>query len=168
MDQHDLLKLLDLNAKPSPAAEVMAIVGPGTDPPAAKNPTALLVDEWGLRRGRDLVTESERLQKAGTDEFAAADFFSAAFDPEPKLTDGCVDLRRHQFLAQMLDTPEYHALHADTRLDDTAAAIAAGHFAEQFARLKQEDAEPPTGGSPGFRAPLPLQPNLSSTVQVPL
>jgi uncharacterized protein with von Willebrand factor type A (vWA) domain len=40
----------------------------------------------------------------------------------------------------MLDTPEYQALHAATRLDDTAASIAAVHFAEQYAKLKQDDA----------------------------
>ncbi len=105
------------------------------------------MDAWGLRRGRDLVAESERLQKFGTDAFAAADFFAAGFEPEPKLTDGCVDPRRHQFVAQLLDTPEYRSLHADTRLDDTAAAIAAGHFAEQFAKLKKEETEASTGGS---------------------
>src|SRR5205823_199322 len=112
-----------------------------------KSPTALEVDEWGLRRGRDLVAESERLKKSGTDEFAAADFFAAGFDPEPKLMESCADCRRHQFLAQMLDTPEYHALHADTRLDDTAAGIAATHFAEQFAKLKKEDSKESTSRS---------------------
>ena len=39
----------------------------------------------GLRRGRDLVAEGDRLRKAGTDEFAAADFFAAGFDPDPRL-----------------------------------------------------------------------------------
>jgi uncharacterized protein with von Willebrand factor type A (vWA) domain len=96
------------------------------------------VDAWGLRRGRDLVAESDRLRAAGTDEFAAADFFASAFDPDPRLVETCADPRRHQFLTQLLDTPEYRALHAATRLDDTAAAIAATHFAEQFARLKKE------------------------------
>ena len=49
----------------------------------------------------------------------------------------------------MLDTPEYRSLHAATRLDDTASAIAATHFAEQFARLNKEDAK---GGEPGVAA----------------
>ncbi len=68
MSQNDLLKLLDLNARPPASAEVVSIVGPGSDPAGATNPTALFVDEWGLRRGRDLVAESERLRTAGTDE----------------------------------------------------------------------------------------------------
>src|SRR5437870_11280015 len=100
MDPNELLKLLDLKAKPPPAPDSPSPVTPaGATPPApaeSASPTALQVDEWGLRRGRDLVSESERLRKAGTDEFAAADFFTAAFDPEPRLTAGCVDPRRHQ------------------------------------------------------------------------
>jgi uncharacterized protein with von Willebrand factor type A (vWA) domain len=37
-----------------------------------------------------------------------------------------------------LQTPEYHALHAATRLDEAASAIAAVAFAEQFTRLQKE------------------------------
>ncbi len=151
MDPNELLKLLDLSAKPTRPPD-------GTEPTPItdttttnaeepKSPTAFALDEWGLRRGRDLVAESERIRKSGTDTFAAADFFAAAFEPDPKLVGACADPRRHEYLAQMLDTPEYRALHADTRLDDTAAAIAAGHFAEQFAKLKTEDTKEATGGS---------------------
>ena len=147
MDPTDLLKLLDLNAKPArPPDTALPITLTDTAAPAGeRSPTALAVDEWGLRRGRDLIAESERLRKAGTDEYAAADFFGAAFDPDPTLMDSCADPLRHRFLGQMLDTPEYHVLHADTQLDDTAAGIAATHFAEQFDQLKKEDAKDSTG-----------------------
>jgi uncharacterized protein with von Willebrand factor type A (vWA) domain len=157
MDPKDLLKMLDLDGKPpdTPSASgVVAGVADAHHPEADASPTALQVDAWGLRRGRDLVTESERLKKAGTDEFAAADFFGAAFDPDPRLVSvPCVDRRRQQFVAQLLDTPEYHALHAATRLDDTAAGIAATHFAEQFARLKQEDTKEHDGGKSAAGGP---------------
>jgi uncharacterized protein with von Willebrand factor type A (vWA) domain len=139
MDPNELLKLLDLKAKPPPI-EVPAGAAPDTTGEArpAAGPTALEVDAWGLRRGRDLVAESERLRNCGTDAFAAADFFCAGFEPEPRLAEACADPQRHRFIAQLLETPEYRALHADTTLDDTAAAIAAGHFAEEFAKLKTE------------------------------
>jgi uncharacterized protein with von Willebrand factor type A (vWA) domain len=143
MDPNELLQLLDLKAKPPPVAPDSPVVGAwvatadAPSPPAG--PTAVEVDAWGLRRGRDLVAESERLKACGTDEFAAADFFAVAFEPEPRLTAGCSDPNRHQYVRQLLETPEYRALHADTRLDDTAAAIAAGHLAEQFAKFKKED-----------------------------
>lgn len=145
MNPSELLKMLDLNAKPArPPDTSLPITSLEQSPPEApevKSPTALEVDEWGLRRGRDLIAESERLRKAGTDEFAAADFFAVGFDPYPQLMPTCVDARRHEFLKQMLETSEYHALHTDTQLDDNAAGIAATHFAEQFAQLQKEDAE---------------------------
>jgi len=105
------------------------------------------VDAWGLRRGRDRVAESDRLRQSGTDEYAAADFFTPAFDPDPRILDGCRDPRRHRLLTPLLDTPESRALHAATRLDDTASAIAATHFAEQFARLNTEDSKDRERGS---------------------
>ena len=150
MDPKDLLRMLDLDGKsPAPPAgpPVVAPVDPG--PPADAGPTALEVDAWGLRRGRDLVAESDRLRAAGADAFAAADFFCAAFDPDPRLRPGCADPRRHRFVAQLLDTPDYRALHAATRLDDTAAGIAAAHFAEQFAALTADPAAGAAAGDPG-------------------
>ncbi|HEX3313435.1 MAG TPA: hypothetical protein VHR72_01035 [Gemmataceae bacterium] len=144
MDPNDLLKMLDLGGTEAvPPGESLSI---DTNQPAkveSIDPTALEVDEWGLRRGRDLIAESERLKTAGTDEFAAADFFCAGFDPDPRLKDACRDTRRHEFLTQLLATPEYRALHAATHLDDTAASIAAVHFAEEFAKLQQDDAAKP-------------------------
>ena len=149
MDPNELLKLLDLGATPArlPDAAAPRAAADATDALESKSPTALEIDAWGLRRGRDLVAESERLRNDGADAFAAADFFGAAFEPDPKLLAACADPRRHRFLAQMLETPEYRALHAATRLDDTAAAIAAGHFAEQYARMKTEDTHDATGGA---------------------
>ncbi|HJZ58636.1 MAG TPA: hypothetical protein VKE74_27085 [Gemmataceae bacterium] len=148
MNSDDLLKMLDLGGKESapPDAVTDPAVIPTPAEPAGEpaSPTALAVDEWGLRRGRDLLAESERLRQLDLGEHAAADFHAAAFDPDPRLLDSCADARRHEFLAQLLDTPEYRSLHAATRLDDTAAGIAAAHFAEQFAALKKDDE---TGGS---------------------
>ncbi|MBA4191987.1 MAG: hypothetical protein C0467_28745 [Planctomycetaceae bacterium] len=154
MDPNELLKMLDLNGKPArPPDRLQTDSSPeSVSVPASKhtNPTALEIDEWGLRRGRDLLAENTRLQKSGTDEFAAADFFTAAFDPNPKLLPNCAEARRHQFVSQLLDTPEYHALHTNTQLDDTASEIAATHFAHQFAQLKKEDAQDrPSGAASG-------------------
>ncbi len=142
MDPNELLKMLDLGAKPPRPPDGSTPshpAAPDTPPPPDASPTALDVDEWALRRGRDLLAESDRLRAAGTDDHAAADFFTAAFDPDPRLTAACTEPLRRTFVAQLLDTPEYHALHAATRLDDTAAGIAAVHLAEQFAKLKRED-----------------------------
>jgi uncharacterized protein with von Willebrand factor type A (vWA) domain len=142
MNPIDLLKMLDLGGTEacSPGDTDIVSMEAVTKPPASCHSTALEVDEWGLRRGRDLLAESERLQQVGTDEFSAADFFTSAFDPDPRLHESCVDPRRHEFLTQLLGTREYRELHAATRLDDTAAGIAATHFAVQFADLSKTGA----------------------------
>jgi len=155
MDSSELLKLLDLNARPPSGAETLlssALPTEASPSTESASPTALVVDEWGLRRGRDLIEESERLRNADLDQFAAADFFGIAFDPDPQLMPSCMDTRRQQFISQMLETPEYHALHADTQLDDTAASIAAAHFAEQFAKFKKENSKDKTVEGPDSAA----------------
>jgi len=129
MDSKELLALLDLKGDAIPVAAASTLITAGEACPHAHahahahaSATALALDAWGLRRGRDLLAESERLRATATDEFAAADFFCAAFDPEPRLLKGCAEPLRHTFLAQLLETPAYRVLHAATRLDDTASA----------------------------------------------
>jgi len=142
MNSNELLTLLDLDARPAaqPQNDNSPLVT-SSDSAASTTPassTALIVDAWGLRRGADLLAESERLRKTGIDGNAAADFFTMAFEPDPQLNAACVDSLRHRFITQMLETPEYQSLHISTQLQDTAAAIAATHFAEQFAQLQKE------------------------------
>jgi uncharacterized protein with von Willebrand factor type A (vWA) domain len=144
VDRDDLLKLLDLQGKEAGTKDASADVPitPADAPPVIHaSPTALELDDWGLRRGREVLTESERLRQTGLCENAAADFHGAAFEPEPKLKDGCADPKRHEFLTQLLQTPDYHALHQSTLLDPVASSIAACAFAEQFASLKQAGAK---------------------------
>src|SRR3954452_3584586 len=135
--------MLDLAGKEAgpkgESADLLPITPAGPPPVAHANPTALELDDWGLRRGREVLAESERLRQTGLCENAAADFHGAAFEPEPKLEEGCADQRRHEFLSQLLQTPDYHALHQGTMLDPAASSIAACAFAEQFAPLKQEE-----------------------------
>ena len=140
MTPEELLKMLDLGGAERVAPPAGAVIAPlDAAPITARHPTALEVDEWGLRRGRELAEESERWQALALGVHAAADFFAAAFDPDPRLRESCVDPRRHEFLTQLLETPEYRELHAATRLDDTASEIAATHFATQFADLAKPD-----------------------------
>ncbi len=143
MDKEDLFKLLDLKGKeaiPQEATErAITSTHPGA-PSRAASLTALVLDGWALRRGREVLAESERLQALPMDEYAIADFHGAAFEPDPQLHEDCVDQQRHQFLQQLLETPDYQALHAVTLLNEAAAAIATTAFAEQFAALKDEPA----------------------------
>ena len=157
MSNDDLLKMLDLDGRETPPKGEPLAVRSGEDskPQAPASPTALHLDGWGLRRGRDVLRESERLQECLADlgdqeqrAHAVADFHAAAFETDPRLQETCVDPLRLEFVHQLMDTPEYHELRAATVLNDTASEIAATAFAAQYAELHQDRAkkeeEPPS------------------------
>ena len=76
MNKDALLKLLDLggvDAVPDEPGGV-SFTPTAIPPPAFAYPTALDLDDWGLRRGKDLLAESERIRRLGLDADAAADF----------------------------------------------------------------------------------------------
>ena len=144
MNRDDLLKLLDLGAEDDAVhpTEELSITSPDTSP---TNLTALDLDDWAARRGREVLAESDRLRSLDLGEHAVADFFGCAFEPEPRLHEACADPRRHAFITQMLETPEYRSLHTSTLLNALASSIATVAFAEQFAKLGKEE---PTGKDP--------------------
>ena len=147
MSHDDLLRMLDLEGtEAAPANEPLGItpVDASTRPVSA-NPTALKLDEWGLRRGDDLLAESERLREClaevGRPEQqgqAVADFHAAAFEIDPQLNDGCTDSLRWEFVKHLMETPEYHELRASTVVNTVASEIAATAFASQFVELRKE------------------------------
>src|SRR4051794_23184116 len=106
MDRDDLLRMLDLEGAGDPPPEADPLTSPSTEghpAPPATNPNALEIDDWALRRGRDLLTEHEDLATRGLDEHALADFHAAAFAPEARLMPDCADRLRHKFLSQLLE-----------------------------------------------------------------
>ena len=152
MNRDDLLELLDLAGKDAAPESVMEVtVGEAkarrsTPSGALPSPTALDLDEWALRRGKEVLADSERLRGFDLGEEAVADFHACAFLPDPRLLEDCADPRRREFLAQLFQTPEYQSLHAATMLKEAASVIAATAFAEQFAALKEEGEKPERGG----------------------
>jgi uncharacterized protein with von Willebrand factor type A (vWA) domain len=165
VDRDELLKMLDLSGKEAGPEEATDLPLTPAEPEAKRTEpashTALDLDEWALRKGRDLLRESERLRALRLGEHTIADFHAAAFLPDPRLLPDCVDPRRREFLAQLFETPEYHALHATTTLQEAASAVAATAFAEQFAALNKDEmdhaagtATPASGrDAPGKKAP---------------
>jgi uncharacterized protein with von Willebrand factor type A (vWA) domain len=143
MDRNDLLRMLDLKGKETNADEddqgLSITSTEPTTPTVPASPSALKLDAWGLRRGEEFLAETEKLRALELNAHEAADFFASAFEPSPMLETVCVDPRRREFLAQLLETPDYHALHTTTMLNAAASEIAACAFAEQFATLKQEE-----------------------------
>src|SRR5262249_55342807 len=125
MDRDELLKMLDLSGKEITQRESRQLAITPSEPKPIKpaSPTVLELDEWGLRRGREVLEESERLQQTGLDENAIADCHGVAFEPDPQLKEDCIDPQRRAFLAQLLETPDYHALHESTVLNAAASAL---------------------------------------------
>ena len=127
------------------------------------SPTALALDDWSIRRGAEslqgdvlgpILTEQEQ----ATAELVAADCLGAAFEPTPKLAEVCADETRGRFFRQLMETEEYQALHAETRLDPLASELAAGHFAQGYlALVEQTPPEPPEAppGAPGDKPKSP-------------
>ena len=134
-----------------------------TPPPArAAGPppstTALELDAWSIRRGAEaldgevlgpiLEHQDDREQAEAT----AADCLAAAFEPAPRLADRCVEETRGRYFAQLLETPEYQALHTETQLDPLASELAAGHFAQGYTALVQQERTPDGLDGPGMSA----------------
>ena len=105
MERDDLLKMLDLSGKEADESSTGSadLELSQRRHPLSIHATALDLDDWGLRRGRETLEESERLQGLDLDESAVADFFGSAFEPEPKLRESCVDPSAHAFLKQLLE-----------------------------------------------------------------
>lgn len=142
MSKEELLRMLDLSGKeasPQDSCELAITSAESDKPKELASLTALELDEWGLRRGKEVLADSDRLQNLELEEEAIADFHGAAFEPDPQLQPDCVDPQRHQFIQQMLETPEYQALHTSTMLNEMASAIATAAFAEQFSTLREQD-----------------------------
>src|SRR5262245_45084982 len=105
--REDLLKMLDLSGTEAAPPEATDLALTSTEAPPPRRPassTALELDEWGMRRGCEVLAESERVRKTGLGEDAVADMHGAAFKPDPRLKEDCVDPRRRDFLAQLLET----------------------------------------------------------------
>jgi uncharacterized protein with von Willebrand factor type A (vWA) domain len=154
MSTQDLLAKLGIAPTDEPPEATDDFTSDST-PAIPLSETALQLDDWSKRRGREAIGTNTRLRstfklpqdgemvedikaaEAARDhaELAAADFHAAAFEPTPTLAPACVDATRHEFIKQLLDTPDYQALHESTQLDELAAEIATGHFAEQYAEL---------------------------------
>jgi uncharacterized protein with von Willebrand factor type A (vWA) domain len=180
MSREELLKLLNLNKPAAGGAGDLAdgcevITGGPPAPAAPPSPTALKVDAWGLRRGREVLAgENHRLRQAclpgktatgaatpaevKAAEIVTADCFAAAFEPSPELSPRCEDAARGEFFKQLLDTPEYKELHQTTQLDAIASELACTSFAEQVAvvcqRCEQPGADPETEAMRGVAKAL--------------
>lgn len=152
MNREEMLAIL--LEKPTTAKDSdLEVAEERTVPEAEKSETSLELDAWSLRRGHEVLNESERIKKSFENllpaeddpnrttkhtevlenaRLATADFHAAAFEPSPQLAKACKNERIHRYMKNLMETPEFQALHNETQLDEFAASVAAASFAEQW------------------------------------
>jgi uncharacterized protein with von Willebrand factor type A (vWA) domain len=117
------------------------------------SPTALDLDDWSIRRGQDVLAESEMIrgtlgfdgdvkkltyeQRKTFNQLAlqTADFHAAAFEPFPELAERPEDARLSGYMKALMETPEFKQLHSETQLDESASEYAAASFAQGWVKL---------------------------------
>ena len=155
MKTEDLMTMLDLDGGMK-AESADPIEQRQLDAEAKVNDTAIEMDLWARRRGRELaegdqiISESVGLpeaQKAGDRAYdealeywgdAVADFHAAAYEPAPELAEKSKDGLRHEFVKQLMETREFHEMRASTVLNPAAAEVATAAFSKQFAVRRAE------------------------------
>lgn len=122
--------------------------------PVEQSATALVVDRWGRRRGAELAGEWQAdTDLPQADEHVTTDALAALFDARPTRAARPADPHRAAWWHQLLETPEYRALHAQTVLSPTLSRLGAAALARQW--LEYVAQEPPP--SPPLRSQAPGQ-----------
>ena len=138
MNQNELLKLLDLTAKPKETTGKVAFQKTTkVTPQKTASETALLVDEWDRSKGEDYHQRSKL--KGNLTPLDFTDFHAAAYQGDPQLLESCINPRRQEFIKTLLENPDYKHLHNSTRFNELAAELAATQFGEEFVKLVQKD-----------------------------
>jgi uncharacterized protein with von Willebrand factor type A (vWA) domain len=116
------------------------------EPPAS--PTALVLDDWSMRRGYewaagDSKKSFEKVDQAIRDN-VAADMLAVAWEPKPMLVERCEDQKRLDYLAALLASPEYQSLHKQTKLDGVASELAALKYTQgyvEYAAMEEPESD---------------------------
>jgi len=163
MTNEELIQSLGLSAPlPPPKSGGVSIKEVGHDSASSVplSESAIKLDSWSKRRGQELLKDNERLAQSlkhdsitpEQQELAAADFAAAAYELDPELEEGCVDSTRHQFLKQLMETPQFKSLHSRSQLDMFGSELAATSFAEQYGKILVARAKE---RKPGDKSPKP-------------
>jgi uncharacterized protein with von Willebrand factor type A (vWA) domain len=123
-----------------------ADVGAANTPTPASD-TVLAVDRWGRRRGRELSDEWGAMEGAPEAEApVATDALSSLFDTKPQLAQAPADQHRARWWQQLMETPEYRALHARTAHSPSLSRLGAAVLARQWMEYVATNPEPPDNG----------------------
>lgn len=157
IDQADAAPMVEVNTLGLFDEEYVDAVDAGDESQQKKAPpskTAIIMDQWSLRRGREILDESDAMkqsvkniapnEKRQYKEALAADLFALAWEPAPELAPECEDQLRSNYFRSLMETQEYQELHAQTQFSDVASEIAAAQFAAGYAEVVKVVAS--TGG----------------------
>lgn len=106
--------------------------------------TALAMDRWSRRKGDDLA-EADWNTASQHEAPILADCHTALFSPSPRLAERPIDVERSAWFKQLLDTPEYHALHNQTCLNDWLSDLCSKTLADQWQGFADKLPEPQQG-----------------------
>ena len=137
--------ILDFDARP----DAVAPAGIGALQQAApESETVLAVDRWGQRRATDIA---ERWVQSGIpgEQPVIADAHEALFSPVPAIAERPADASRAAWWRQLMETPEYRALHNQTMLDPELSEIAAAQVCREWVAYAEQQPDPPQDGRPG-------------------
>lgn len=137
-------EILDFAARPDRVAPAHIGAAPAAPRTSA---TVLDVDRWGHRRAADIAARwSETDGMPAADQATIADAHAALFDIEPRAAAARQqDPQRAAWWRQMMETPEYRALHAQTCLDPDLSELGAAALCRQWLEYASSQPEPQPG-----------------------
>ena len=105
--------------------------------------TVLDVDRWGHRRAADIAERWQAQGVAAAGLPVIADAHEALFSPAPQPVERPADASRAAWWKQLMETPEYRALHNQTMLEPELSEIAAAQVCREWAAYTEEQPEQP-------------------------
>jgi uncharacterized protein with von Willebrand factor type A (vWA) domain len=103
------------------------------------SPSCFNLDDWEIEQGKRLWSVGIRNKTGDETDLIFADCFAAAFRQYPEIECLCTDARFAEFMQTLLESTGFNVLHESTRSNVMASDMAAVSFAEQYAKLVQED-----------------------------
>lgn len=147
-DEGDLWE--DEDDDPADKRDLEFLEGGKKQPKPDESPYVLNMDSWGERRGKELCGEWRREGGAKTLHSTfqvAADAHASLFEPNPTFAENPKSPDRAAWWKQMMETPDFQALHNETCLNTNISAIAAKTLFDQWAEYAKTN-PPPGEGSP--------------------
>lgn len=113
--------------------------------------TVFELDEWSLRKGREVFEDSDLVQKSYGDFLSTddkhdlinmtSDFHAAAFEPIVEFAERTKQGQLRKFMEALFQTPEFAQLHRETQLDEELSEMATATFVAEFSNLRVKIAE---------------------------